>query len=89
MSLINNTKALLRCLTDADGIQCPVWGCSECPFSTPSAGRPEPNPQDPDEGYYDCSLLDESDIWGEDPKCSGEDWAREIQREIEELEKKV
>lgn len=83
MSWIHNTKALKRCLTDAEGIEVPRWGCAACPFSTPNADGDPPNPSDPDEGRYDCSLTDETGVWGEDPTCTQEDWAREIQRECE------
>lgn len=88
MKWIRDTKALLKCLTDADGIRVPGWGCADCPFSKPTKGEEHPNPSDPDEGYYDCDLIDEDRIWGEEPKCAEEDWAREIQHEVEAIEKR-
>jgi hypothetical protein len=53
-------------------------GCSECPFATPHKdefGYEDINISDPDEGHYDCELLQKQEIWGEDPICKDEDWA--------------
>lgn len=54
-----------------------IIGCSECPFSSPSLdgfGHEDINIADPDEGYYNCALLDKKKIWGENPVCQDSDW---------------
>lgn len=48
-----------------------ITGCSECPFSSEHS---DINYADPDEGYYNCSLLRKEKLWGEDPICSDKDW---------------
>ncbi len=87
MNWIENMKALKKCLTDGSGIEVPGWGCSDCMFAKANVGGELPNPSDPDEGWYDCSLTGEKRVWGEEPTCDGSDWANEIQREVESMEK--
>lgn len=48
-----------------------IIGCSECPFSE---NPQDVNEADPDEGYYDCSLMKKGGIWGENPICSDRAW---------------
>jgi len=54
-----------------------VIGCSECPFAKPSVDvcGDDINISDPDEGHYDCGLLDKQRVWGENPDCTDRDWA--------------
>lgn len=57
--------------------------CAWCPFATETPGEPyPPNPADPGEGYYDCSLLNRHRIWGENPPCTHADWAARARREL-------
>jgi hypothetical protein len=57
--------------------------CAECPFATvDNAAEYPPNPADPGEGYYNCSLLGRQHIWGERPQCSIEDWQRRAREEL-------
>lgn len=58
--------------------------CFACPFATPLHLDDElrrPNPADPGEGYYRCSLLDKTDIWGEQPICTDEAWFVKMREE--------
>ena len=57
--------------------------CAGCSFATvdPAAEYP-PNPSDPGEGYYNCSLLQRQHIWGERPPCTIEDWQRRAREEL-------
>jgi hypothetical protein len=48
-------------------------GCAECPYATVTEGE-SVNWADPDEGYYDCALLKQRYIWGEDSPCRPIDW---------------
>ena len=70
-----------------------ITGCSECPFSKPHEypcgeynQRTDINFADPDEGHYDCSLLNEKLIWGEDPECTDTDWGKYIHQIFESEE---
>ena len=63
------------------------WGCAECPFSSVNPNEPEPNYCDPDEGYYDCALIGERKIWGEGPKCTGDQWRERARQELAAIEK--
>ena len=54
-----------------------IIGCSECPFSFPHLnewGAGDINFADPDEGHYNCGLIDKQKIWGENPECADGDW---------------
>lgn len=54
-------------------------GCSDCPF----AFNPQDvNYADPDEGHYDCKLLQKEAIWGEEPECEGDDWRERARDEL-------
>jgi hypothetical protein len=68
----------------------PLDGCDNCPFGTPSNERdrliPEPNPMDPEEGDYDCSLLKKQRIWGESPKCDSNAWKQAALAELAQAE---
>lgn len=59
-------------------------GCARCPFSEEYGEWGErPNAADPDEGYYNCHLLDVQKIWGENPRCTAENWRNKAATEIE------
>jgi hypothetical protein len=64
-------------------------GCHVCPFATEhdinNPYREIPNYADPDEGWYDCSLLNKQRIWGETPECSSDNWREKAKKEIEEI----
>jgi len=54
-----------------------IIGCSECPFSSPSLdalGYTDINISNPDEGHYDCKLINKHKVWGENPDCEDKDW---------------
>ncbi len=62
------------------------YGCSDCPFAGEhNAWGERPNPADPDEGYYDCRLLNKEKIWGKKPECSGANWRDRGAQEIEAI----
>lgn len=61
------------------------YGCEECPFATVTPGE-EVNWSDPSEGYYDCSLIGQSRIWGESPRCTIENWRARARDEAEALD---
>lgn len=60
--------ALYRVLMNIDP---KPYGCANCPYATVEG---EVNRMDADEGYYHCSLLNQSGIWGENPKCEASHW---------------
>lgn len=64
----------------------PPDGCAECPFATPSPGEPAPNPDDPDEGRYDCALIDAVRVWGETPQCDLNAWLTRAREELDQLQ---
>lgn len=47
--------------------------CCDCPFATVDSRYDLPNPADPGEGHYVCSLLTRT-VWGESPECTADDW---------------
>ena len=58
-------------------------GCNGCPFAKLSAGQSEAEiAHDRAEAYFDCSLVGEERIWGEDPKCKIADWQRRAREEL-------
>ncbi len=60
------------------------YGCNDCPFAEQSnEWEDRPNPSDPDEGYYNCHLLNQEKIWGETPQCTGNDWRSKGAKEVE------
>lgn len=61
-------------------------GCHDCPFAVEhNEWGSRPNPADPDEGYYDCRLLNTERIWGESPRCNPKDWRSQGTMEIEAI----
>lgn len=73
-------SALTRILDDDN--ETPPYGCSECPFAANPDGV---NYADPDEGYYDCTLLGRDRVWGESPVCSDRDWKAKARQELDGL----
>jgi hypothetical protein len=53
-----------------------------CPFVT---GEHDVNFSDPGEGYYDCSLLDKTEVWGENPPCQADHWRARARAELDGL----
>jgi len=45
--------------------------CCDCPFAT---NPQDVNLADPGEGYYDCTLIPATRVWGESPKCKSDQW---------------
>ena len=77
--------ALYRLLTDGSECQMTPWGCSECTFARPSVdalGEKDINSCDPDEGHYDCLLVGQERVWGENPSCDLKDWQNRAALEI-------
>jgi len=58
------------------------FGCSYCKFSIINKELNSINMDDPDEGYYDCSLLNKQKIWGENPICNLFDWVKKAKEEL-------
>lgn len=58
--------------------------CHDCKFATADpayfdeCGRPDFNVGDPGEGHYNCSLLNKTGIWGEQPICTDEAYDKVI-----------
>ncbi len=46
---------------------------NKCRFAKYDSDPEAFNKADPGEGYYQCSLLNER-VWGENPKCTKEQW---------------
>lgn len=85
---LSTTPALNRLLTGRDLVNPgDAYGeCCGCSFAMVDAEAEfPPNSADPGEGYYNCSLLDQKHIWGENPKCSIEDWQRRAREEVTAL----
>jgi len=73
----DKTPALHRLLCEGYECQMVPFGCSECHFASPTLdyrGEDDINYADPDEGHYDCSLLDQQGIWGEEGSCEIKHW---------------